>query len=63
VTTFSRRTLHRRAQRQLPRAEQVRAVLETLTAHGWIRVTATGDYEVHPYTTDYVNVHPVPETP
>ncbi|BCJ71223.1 hypothetical protein CS0771_07670 [Catellatospora sp. IY07-71] len=53
--TFTRRELHRRAHRKLPRAEQVRAVLDTLTQHGWVRVTPSGDYEVHPGAADYVN--------
>jgi replicative DNA helicase len=58
MRTFSRRTLHRRAHRHLPRAEQVRAVLDTLTAHGWVRVTASGDYELHPRAADYIASQP-----
>lgn len=47
MTTFTRRELHRRCHRQLPRAADVTAVLDVLTAHGWIRGTDSG-YEVHP---------------
>lgn len=48
MTTFTRRELHRRCHRQLPRAADVTAVLDVLTAHGWIRTTEAGGYEVHP---------------
>ncbi|MGK5674072.1 YfjI family protein [Micromonospora sp. URMC 106] len=52
MTTFTRRELHRRCHRQLPRAADVTAVLDVLTAHGWIRATGTGTYEVHPRAAD-----------
>ena len=52
ITTFTRRELHRRCHRQLPRAADVAAVLDVLTAHGWIRTAETGGYEVHPRAAD-----------
>ena len=52
MSTFTRRELHRRCHRQLPRAADVTAVLDVLTAHGWIRTTETGSYEVHPRAAD-----------
>ncbi|MBO4159315.1 YfjI family protein [Micromonospora antibiotica] len=52
MTTFTRRELHRRCHRQLPRAADVTAVLDVLTAHGWVRTTDTGSYEVHPRAAD-----------
>ncbi|MEV6694174.1 YfjI family protein [Micromonospora sp. NPDC051196] len=48
MTTFTRRELHRRCHRQLPRAADVTAVLDVLTAHGWVRSNDGGGYEVHP---------------
>ncbi|MFC7243680.1 YfjI family protein [Catellatospora aurea] len=55
MRTFSRRELHRRVQRKLPRAEQVMSVLATLAQHGWVRTTADGDYELHPDAPTYIN--------
>lgn len=55
MTTFTRRELHRRVQRKLPRAEQVLAVLATLAQHGWVRITSDGDYELHPAASTYIN--------
>lgn len=52
MTTFTRRELHRRCHRQLPRAADVTAVLDVLTTHGWIRTAEAGGYEVHPRATD-----------
>ncbi|WP_341717696.1 YfjI family protein [Micromonospora sp. FIMYZ51] len=52
MSTFTRRELHRRCHRQLPRAADVTAVLDVLTAHGWIRATEAGGYEVHPRAND-----------
>ncbi|MBL6277858.1 DUF3987 domain-containing protein [Micromonospora fiedleri] len=52
MTTFTRRELHRRCHRQLPRAADVTAVLDVLTAHGWVRTTDTGGYEIHPRAAD-----------
>ncbi|WP_020522832.1 YfjI family protein [Catelliglobosispora koreensis] len=50
---FTRREIHRRVQRQLPRVEQVQAVLAMLAAHGWVRSTVLGDYELHPDAAAY----------
>ncbi|GIG03285.1 YfjI family protein [Catellatospora citrea] len=55
MRAFTRRELHRRVHRKLPRAEQVTAVLATLAQHGWVRTTASGDYELHPDAHTYVN--------
>ncbi|MEV4411412.1 YfjI family protein [Catellatospora sp. NPDC049609] len=55
MRTFTRRELHRRVQRKLPRAEQVMSVLATLAQHGWVRTTAEGDYELHPVAHTYIN--------
>jgi hypothetical protein len=52
MTTFTRRELHRRVSRQMPKAEQVTAVLNELAALGWVRHTADGRYELHPRAAD-----------
>ncbi|WP_433051683.1 YfjI family protein [Dactylosporangium sp. CS-033363] len=57
MATFTRRELHRRVQRQLPKAAQVVAVLDTLAAHGWVRATDAG-YELHPRAADYAEAPP-----
>ncbi|WP_433015107.1 DUF3987 domain-containing protein [Kribbella sp. CA-294648] len=48
MTVFTKRELHRRVSRQLPKAEQVGAVLDELTALGWVRRTPDARYEIHP---------------
>ncbi len=57
MTCFTRRELHRRMQRQLPKAAQVVAVLDTLAAHGWVRATDAG-YELHPRAAEYAATPP-----
>jgi replicative DNA helicase len=52
MQTFTRRELHRRVHRQLPKAAQVTAVLETLSQLGWLRPTEAG-YELHPHAAHY----------
>jgi replicative DNA helicase len=52
VGVFTRRELHRRCHRQLPRAADVIAVLDLLTQHGWIRAVDRG-YELHPRAAEY----------
>jgi DNA-binding IclR family transcriptional regulator len=54
MRSFTRRELHRRVQRKLPRAEQFTAVLTTLTRHGWVRTATDGDYELHPAASTYI---------
>src|SRR5205814_5939500 len=48
MTTLTRRDLHRRMHRQLPRAEPVRAVLDTLTAHRRTRPLTQPTHQPHP---------------
>jgi hypothetical protein len=57
MTTFTRRELHRRMHRQLPRAAQVAAVLDTLVQYGWVRPGGNG-YELHPRAADYTADQP-----
>lgn len=52
MTAFTRRELHRRMHRLLPKAAQVTAVLDTLTQHGWVR-PVDGGYELHPRAADH----------
>jgi hypothetical protein len=47
MTTFTRRELHRRVSRRLPKSDDVSAVLAELAALGWVR-QAHGRYELHP---------------
>lgn len=53
MTVFNRREIHRRCHRQLPRAADVVAVLDLLTAHGWIRAITERNYELHPRAAEY----------
>jgi len=53
MTTFTRRELHRRCHRQLPKATDVTTVIDTLTALGWIRPTADGRYQLHPTAAEH----------
>lgn len=53
LAAFTRRELHRRVQRHLPTAADVTAVLDTLTALGWIRPSGDGRYHLHPRARDY----------
>lgn len=55
VTDFTRRDLHRRLMRQLPKASDVAAVLDTLTVLGWTRQRPDGRYEVHPRAGELVD--------
>lgn len=48
MTTFTRRELHRRVSRRLPKSDDVSAVLAELTALGWVRTVPDGRYELHP---------------
>jgi hypothetical protein len=48
MPAFTRRELHRRIARQVPTAAAVAAVLDTLSAYGWIRQPEPGRYELHP---------------
>jgi replicative DNA helicase len=57
MTSFTRRELHRRMHRHLPKAAQVTAVLDTLTQHGWVR-PVEGGYELHPRAADYTDTAP-----
>lgn len=47
IESFTVRELHRRVHRQIPKAADVAAVLDTLAAHGWVR-QRDGRWEVHP---------------
>jgi replicative DNA helicase len=53
MATFSRRELHRKVSRQLPKAAQVQAALDELAALGWVRPLDTGGYELHPRAGEY----------
>jgi hypothetical protein len=57
MTAFTRRELHRRMHRQMPKAAQVTAVLETLAQYGWVR-PVEGGYELHPRAADYAETAP-----
>ncbi|MET9302309.1 YfjI family protein [Micromonospora aurantiaca] len=48
MTTFTRRELHRRVSRRLPKSDEVSAVLAELAALGWVRHGPDGRYELHP---------------
>ncbi|MEU5946350.1 YfjI family protein [Micromonospora sp. NPDC047465] len=48
MATFTRRELHRRVARRLPKSEEVSAVLAELAALGWVRHGPDGRYELHP---------------
>ncbi|MEU5939037.1 YfjI family protein [Micromonospora sp. NPDC047548] len=48
MATFTRREVHRRVARKLPKSEEVTAVLNELTALGWVRHGPDGRYELHP---------------
>ncbi|MFG3700348.1 hypothetical protein ACGF5C_20865 [Micromonospora sp. NPDC047620] len=48
MATFTRRELHRRVSRRLPKSDEVSAVLAELAALGWVRHGPDGRYEVHP---------------
>ena len=48
MTTFTRRELHRRVSRRLPKSDEVSTVLAELSALGWVRHTTDGRYELHP---------------
>ncbi|MFI6257597.1 YfjI family protein [Micromonospora zamorensis] len=48
MTTFTRRELHRRVSRRLPKSDEVSAVLAELAALGWVRNGPDGRYELHP---------------
>ncbi|MDM4720880.1 YfjI family protein [Micromonospora sp. WMMA1363] len=48
MTTFTRRELHRRVIRRLPKSDEVSAVLAELAALGWVRNGPDGRYELHP---------------
>ncbi|MER5701445.1 YfjI family protein [Micromonospora sp. NPDC002296] len=48
MTTFTRRELHRRVSRRLPKSDDVSAVLAELAALGWVRHGPDGRYELHP---------------
>ncbi|KQM06209.1 Protein of unknown function (DUF3987) [Frankia sp. CpI1-P] len=52
ITDFTRRDLHRRLIRQLPKTGDVAAVLDTLSALGWTRQRPDGRYELHPRAAD-----------
>ncbi|MGC5050104.1 YfjI family protein [Micromonospora sp. DT48] len=51
MTTFTRRELHRRVSRRLPKSDDVSAVLAELAALGWVRTGPDGRYELHPRAT------------
>ncbi|AVT39148.1 YfjI family protein [Plantactinospora sp. BB1] len=51
MTSFTRRELHRRVSRRLPKSDEVSAVLAELAALGWVRHNADGRYELHPRAT------------
>ncbi|WP_245730505.1 hypothetical protein [Micromonospora pallida] len=51
MTTFTRRELHRRVSRRLPKSDEVSAVLAELAALGWVRHGPDGRYELHPRAT------------
>ncbi len=55
LDTFTRRELHRKVSRQLPKAAQVQAVLDELAALGWVRALDSGGYELHPRASDYAD--------
>ncbi|WP_163554668.1 DUF3987 domain-containing protein, partial [Candidatus Frankia alpina] len=55
ITDFTRRDLHRRLMRQLPKASDVAAVLDTLTTLGWTRPRPDGCYEVHPRAAELLD--------
>jgi replicative DNA helicase len=48
MTTFTRREVHRRVAHKLPKSEEVAAVLNELTALGWVRPGPDGRYQLHP---------------
>ncbi|WP_435588267.1 DUF3987 domain-containing protein [Micromonospora aurantiaca (nom. illeg.)] len=52
MTTFTRRELHRRVSRRLPKSGQVSTVLAELAALGWVRQAPDGRYELHPRAAD-----------
>jgi replicative DNA helicase len=58
MTVFTRRDLHRRMHRQLPKADDVAAVLAVLASHGWIRTGPDGRHHLHPDTTHYLTSGP-----
>jgi len=49
MVAFTRRELHRKVSRRLPKAADVETVLTNLAQLGWIRTSDEGGYELHPY--------------
>ncbi|QSB14138.1 DUF3987 domain-containing protein [Natronosporangium hydrolyticum] len=52
MSNFTRRELHRKVIRRLPKAADVTAALDTLTYLGWVRAGDGGRYELHPRAAD-----------
>ncbi|MEV0944545.1 YfjI family protein [Micromonospora wenchangensis] len=65
MTTFTRRELHRKVSRRLPKSDEVSAVLAELAALGWVRNGTDGRYELHPraVTEDPGSVDTLTPTP